>query len=203
MVCAGSPRSGLCQTFEPYDQKYIAMLAGSDNTKAFSTAFPLSLFLRLVAWSHARSVALLVSHVSGQKSVGGRAEPRQARQVQVKALSPFSVHTQPAVPARTRNFASLAREVEGKFCRSLNADAACSPLLQLDVESLLQRVFSISCQACCSREPWPKHSLLQQTLAQALTFPLKYPGSLLSFLPSLSPSLSFSSLNATLARREI
>ena len=55
----------------------FAMPAGSDNTpteagvnKLFSTAWPLSLFLRLVAsWSHAHSVALLVSHVSGKKNV--------------------------------------------------------------------------------------------------------------------------------------
>ena len=55
----------------------FAMPAGSDNTptkagvnKLFSTAWPLSLFLRLVAsWSHAHSVSLLVSHVSGKKNV--------------------------------------------------------------------------------------------------------------------------------------
>ena len=61
------------------DHKYLscAMPAGSDNTpaeagvnKLVSTAWPLSLFLRLVAsWSHAHSVALLVSHISGQKNV--------------------------------------------------------------------------------------------------------------------------------------
>ena len=59
--------------------KYLsfARRAGSDNipteagvNKLFSTAWPLSLFLRLVAsWSHAHSVALLVSHVSGKKNV--------------------------------------------------------------------------------------------------------------------------------------
>ena len=58
--------------------KYLsfAMPAGSNTpteagvNKLFSTAWPLSLFLRLVAsWSHARSVALLVSHVSGKKNV--------------------------------------------------------------------------------------------------------------------------------------
>ena len=59
--------------------KYLsfAMPTGSDNTaaeagvnKLFSTSWPLSLFLRLVAsWSHAHSVALLVSHVSGKKNV--------------------------------------------------------------------------------------------------------------------------------------
>ena len=55
----------------------LAMPAGSDNTpkeagvnKLFSTAWPISLFLRLVAsLSHAHSVALLVSHVSGKKNV--------------------------------------------------------------------------------------------------------------------------------------
>ena len=61
------------------DHKYLsfAVPAGSDDTpteagvnKLFSTAWPLSLFLRLVAsWSHAHSVALLVSHVSGTGNV--------------------------------------------------------------------------------------------------------------------------------------
>ena len=61
------------------EHRYLsfAMPAGSDNAsteaevnKLFSTAWPLSLFLRLVAsWSHAHSVLLLVSHVSEKKNV--------------------------------------------------------------------------------------------------------------------------------------
>ena len=114
-----------------------------------------------------------VARVRTKERVGRRTQQGQTSQIPVQASRPLPLYSQPAVPARRRDFASSSCQMEGKFCRSHHVT---QPAERSKKRALSVRLSEHSRPKLRSAlgKPCPEHSLPAAKALLALTCKTHY-----------------------------